>query len=78
MFFSKKKRIVIGIDGMSCDHCVQKIDKALEELSDVSYVKVNLRKKCAVVFFEDNVDSLLLQKTVEDLGYRVTGIKEIR
>ena len=77
MFFKKKKRKIIGIEGMHCENCVNKIDKALEELSDVERVSVSLKKKRAVVFYDGDVDSLLLQKTIEDLGFSVTGIKEL-
>jgi len=76
MFF-KKKRKIIGIEGMHCERCADKIDKALEELSDVERVRVDLKKKTATVFYDNDVDSLLLQKVIEDLGYSVTGIKEI-
>ncbi len=77
MFFQKKKRIIVGIEGMHCDNCAMKVDKALEELSDIDMVKVNLKKKNAVIYYSNSVDSLLIQKTIEDLGYTVTGIKEI-
>ena len=78
MFFQKKKRKIIGIDGMHCDHCASKVDQALESLSDVDSVRVDLKKKIAIVYYSGDVDSLLLQKTVEDLGYVVTGIKEVQ
>ena len=77
MFFKKKKRKIIGIEGMHCEHCADKIDKALEELADVTSVKVNLKKKIATVFYDGDVDSMLIQKIIENLGYTVTGIKEI-
>ena len=77
MFFSKKKRKIVGIDGMHCEKCADKIEKGLEELSDVENVKVNLKKKNAIVYYDNEVDSLLIQKTIEELGYTVTGIKEI-
>lgn len=77
MFFKKKKRKIIGIEGMHCERCADKIDKALEELVDVTSVKVNLKKKIATVFYDGDVDSMLLQKIIENLGYTVTGIKEI-
>ena len=77
MFFHKKKKLSIGIDGMHCSHCANKVDKALEDISFVSSVKVSLKDKSAIVYYEDNADFLLLQKTIEELGYIVTGIKEI-
>lgn len=77
MFFEKRKKKIIGVEGMHCEHCAEKIEKALEELSDVEKVKVDLKKKNVTVFYENDVDSLLLQKTIEDLDYVVTGIKEV-
>ena len=77
MFFKKKKRKIIGIEGMHCEKCADKIERALEELSDIENVKVNLKKKTATVYYDNDVDSLLLQKTIDELGYTVTGIKEI-
>ena len=75
MFFKKKKKI-INIEGMTCEHCAKKIENVLEPLADVIKVKVNLQKKQAIITFENTVDELLLQNKIEGLGYTVTGIKE--
>lgn len=76
MLFSKKKRKIINIEGMTCEHCSQKIETALENLVDVSKAKVDLKKKRAIVTYENTIDEILLQNTIEKLGYTVTGIKE--
>lgn len=76
MFFSKKKRKIINIEGMTCDHCAKKVQTSLENLVDVSKVKVELNKKRAIVTYDDTIDEILLQNTIEKLGYNVTGIKE--
>ena len=78
MFFNKWKKKIVGISGMHCDKCAMKIDSALEELSDVENVKVNLKKNNAIIYYVNHVDNLLIQKVIEDLGYTVTGIKEVR
>ena len=78
MFFKKRKKKIVGIDGMHCDNCAKKVGRALEDLSDIEQVKVDLKKKIATVFYDSNVDDLLIQKTIEELGYTVTGIKEIQ
>ena len=75
MFFRKKKK-VINVEGMSCEHCVIKIQKALEQLIDVIKVKVDLKEKRVFVYYQNDLDSILLQKTIEELGYIVTGVKE--
>ena len=76
MLFNKRKRIIINIEGMHCDACAKRIDNALEELGDIDSVKVDLKKKLVTVFYDNNIDITLLQKTIEELGYTVTGIKE--
>ena len=77
MFFNQKKRKIISIEGMTCEHCSQKIKDTLENLIDVSKAKVNLNKKSVIVTYENTLDEILLQDTIEKLGYTVTGIKEL-
>ena len=76
MFF-KKKRKLIYIDGMTCENCVQRVENALENLTDVSKVKTNFKKKSVIVTYDNHVDDILLMKMIEDLGYTVTGVKEL-
>lgn len=77
MFFKKMKRKVIGIEGMQCNKCAEKIERALEDLSDIENAKIDLNKKTATIYYDENIDDLLIAKTLEELGYTVTGIKEI-
>lgn len=76
MFFEKKKRKIISIEGMTGENCSKKIQDALENLVDVSKARVELNKKRAIVTYDHSVDEILLQDTIEKLGYTVTGIKE--
>lgn len=76
MFFKKKKRKIINVDGMTCDHCVKKIESVLEPLADVLKVKVDLGRKSVLVLYENTLDEVLLQNKIEELGYIVTGIKD--
>lgn len=76
MFFNKKKRKIINIEGMTCEHCVSKVETALENLVDISKAKVDLNKKRVIVTYDNTADDILLQDTIEKLGYTVTGIKE--
>lgn len=75
MFFRKKKK-VISVEGMTCDHCALKIQTALEKLIDVVKVKVDLKSKLVLIYYQNEIDSVLLQKTIEGLGYTVTGVRE--
>ena len=76
MFFNNKKKKIINIEGMTCKHCSKKIEDALENLVDVSNTKIELNKKRAVVTYDNTIDEILLQETIEKLGFNVTGIKE--
>ncbi len=67
-----KKTIII--DGMSCKHCVVAVERALEELENVSKVKVYLDDKKAEVYGE-NLDDLLLKEAVDEAGYKVIEIR---
>lgn len=76
MFFKRKNQKIISVEGMTCKHCTQKLENALENLIDISNAKANLNKKTITITYESTVDEILIKKTIEDLGYTVTGIKE--
>jgi copper chaperone CopZ len=38
------KKTILTIKGMSCAHCVNKVESALEGLNGVESAKVNLKK----------------------------------
>lgn len=62
----------ISITGMSCMHCVARVEKALGAIEGAT-VKVDLEKGIATVEGVEN--EALLKETVEDLGFEVTAIK---
>lgn len=43
--FNKKIKTIIKVEGMSCNHCANKVITSLEELEEVSKVKVDLKSK---------------------------------
>ena len=62
---------VLKVKGMSCQHCVMSVTKALNKLEGIQNVKVDLPK--GEVSF-DNTKSLApdkIEKTIEDAGYQV-------
>ena len=77
MFFKKSKRKIVNIEGMTCEHCAKKIETALENLVDVSKVKIDLKNKQAIISYDSTLDEILITEVIEKLGYTVTGIKEI-
>lgn len=43
-----------AINGMSCNHCVATVEKAVNELPGIQKVKVNLKKNEGVVKFDES------------------------
>lgn len=75
MFFKKKKKI-INIEGIINEDGIIRLESTLENLIDVSKVKVNLNKKQIIIKYDNTIDDILLTETIEKLGFVVTGIKE--
>ena len=65
----------VHIEGMTCEHCVQSVKKALNEIEGVS-ARGNLQKKEAVVSYDRVIENDVLKKTVEKAGFQVASITE--
>ena len=63
----------IKIEGMSCQHCVMSVTKALESIPGVKSLKVDLVKGEATFENTRNVPMANIRKAVEDAGYKVIG-----
>ena len=64
---------VLSVEGMHCESCQARIEKAIDRLDGV-VCKTNLHKKTATVTFGQPVSDDTLKEIVEKLGYRVTEI----
>jgi len=61
----------IKIQGMTCQHCVMAVTKALGKLSGLENVKVDLAKGEAVFENTRNIPPAAIRQAVEDAGYKV-------
>ncbi len=61
----------IKIKGMSCQHCVRAVKKALEEIDGISDVEVDLAKGQAS--FQENrpIEDDLLREKIKIAGYEI-------
>ena len=62
---------ILKVKGMSCQHCVMSVTRALNQLEGIQNVQVDLQK--GEVRF-DNTKALALnriEKTIEEAGYEV-------
>ena len=63
-------RETLRIEGMSCDHCVMRVGRAIASVQGVIEVDVNLRNKKAVVNFEETrTDIEEIKTAVREAGY---------
>lgn len=60
---------ILKVEGMSCNHCVNSIEKNVGELSGVSMVKVNLGDNEVAVEFDNAAILAQIKETIEDQGY---------
>lgn len=63
------KKINLSVEGMSCGHCVKKVEEILSKVEAVKKVKVNLKKNEALVTAEETVNTDSLISAVTDGGF---------
>lgn len=64
-----KKKMIIKINGMVCMHCAKTVTETLEKQENVLKVKVDLKKKEALVIYKDNLDIDLIKNIINNLDY---------
>ena len=63
---------ILNVDGITCEHCVDTIKKAVEILDGVFSVDVDIEKKQVVVEFDEKIAKAedLIDK-IEGVGFKV-------
>ena len=61
----------IKIKGMSCNHCVVAVTKALNEIEGIKDVKVDLSKGEATFEEEKPTDMMVVREQIKKAGYEV-------
>lgn len=67
-------RKTVTIEGMTCDHCKNRVEQKINEL-DGAAAKVNLKKKEAIVSLEKDVSDEQIRTVIEKAGYQVIEIR---
>ena len=64
----------INVGGMHCDMCVSSIEKGVNELEGVSFVKASLEDSTTVVKYDvAKTDLAQIEKAIEKRGYSIKG-----
>jgi len=64
------KEITINIEGMSCQHCVMRVKRALEGLAGVSDLSVEIGS-ARVTFDESRIQQADIENAVIKAGYKI-------
>ncbi|TCL60001.1 copper chaperone [Kineothrix alysoides] len=68
------EKVILNVDGMSCEHCVKAVTGAVGALSGVSGVDVDLKGKTVAVEFDPSKVSVdEIKAEIEDQGYDVVA-----
>lgn len=74
--FSKKMKTIVKIEGMSCEHCSNKVQNAFMNIDGIKAVKVNLYKKEAIILSSNKLDKDIIKNLIENLDYKLLDIVE--
>ena len=66
-----KDDVTLKVDGMSCGHCKNAVEKAVKGVTGVTSAEVDLAAK--EVKISGCFDKVVVAKAIEDAGYNVIG-----
>ncbi|HAM53519.1 MAG TPA: hypothetical protein DCP92_23545 [Nitrospiraceae bacterium] len=64
--------ITIKVEGMTCQHCVLRVKKAIQELSGIQNLDVQIGNVW-IKFDEKAVGKVDIEKAIVDAGYKVVA-----
>jgi Cu+-exporting ATPase len=71
-YFMKK---IVYVEGMCCEHCAARVEKALSTISGVVSADVKLKKNTAVIRSREEISDEEIKKVITDAGYSVKEIE---
>ncbi|XP_005046035.1 PREDICTED: copper-transporting ATPase 1 [Ficedula albicollis] len=65
--------VAIGVEGMTCNSCVQSIEQHLGKMNGIHNIKVSLEDKNAIVIYDSKLQTpVTLQEAICDMGFDAT------
>jgi copper chaperone len=65
------KKTILNVEGMSCSHCVNAVQKAVGALDGVTEVRVDMDAKKVTVDHYEKVTLESIKNAIENQGYDV-------
>jgi copper chaperone CopZ len=71
--FGRTEQQTIGVTGMTCGHCENRVEQALGKLPGVKGVRASHSEKRVEISFRkgENPGVQIIEKTIADLGFQV-------
>ena len=66
------QHLTLHIEGMSCGHCLNAVNRALAELPGVEVESIRMGR-AKLRYDEQQVNAARIEAAVADAGYRATG-----
>ena len=64
--------VLLKVNGMSCQHCVNAVNDAVTKLVGVKQIKVDLKEKLVEVEYNEEItNKLLIVECIEEQGFEV-------
>lgn len=70
----ENKKLIVNVEGMSCEHCKANVEKALNSLDFVEKAEVDLKDKVAFVSYSDLANEKAIENAINEAGYEFKGI----
>lgn len=68
-------KMVVKVNGMSCNHCKNHVEEALNSLAGIEKAEVVLDENLANVEYFGSIDEAEIKKAIEDAGYEYVSIE---
>lgn len=72
----KTKTVSLFVDGMMCNHCVSKVQDAINSVKGVYRTDVNLSQKKATAVCDETVAESLIISAIENAGYKIISAEK--
>ena len=66
---STGRKVTLKVEGMSCGHCVGRVQKALDAAPGVIEATVDLESGTAEVRFDNGTNAVALAEVITEAGY---------
>ena len=68
-------KMIVKVNQMSCNHCKNRVEEILKNISGIENAEVNLDEKLAEVDYFGAIDENEIKEKINDAGYKFVGIE---